>query len=104
MNPQLFEVYLARLHIGQSRDFRPCVVVDILKDSNIAVVALTSSELHGASDFRIDKDATEFSKTGLARTSYALAEGYFYIPISDLGPRKGCLSGALLHDFQRWLD
>lgn len=102
--PARLDVFLARLPLGYSNDIRPCVVLSIDPHKDVAVVAISSSDLyrHGF-DFLIPSDAPDFAATGLKKSSFVIGDAFRTIPLQSLSRRKGRLVGKLALDFEKWL-
>ena len=104
MSPQRHDVYLIKWRLRKSFDHRPCIVLDVDKDSNTCVILVSSSDLHKSGDFKISADHPDFHATGLTKTSYALGDQIHEVPISQLVVRRGALQGDLMREFDKWID
>lgn len=104
MPPKPYEVYLVRVRLRQSYDYRPCIVIDKIRGSASCVMLVSSSDLfrHGQ-DFLIRKDHPDFSATGLKKTSFAMGDQIRNLPATELDERLGQLEGELEREFEKWL-
>lgn len=104
MNPAPYDIYLVPARLNQSKDKRPCIVLDAPRGGEVPVVLLSAQrELYNSLEhFLLDKDHADFDATGLSKTSYALPR-IVIVPASQLLKYKGKLSGDLLREFVDWI-
>lgn len=102
---QIGELYLAPLTWRTCADTRPCVIVGMTKDNRVIVVPISAAlplykpGIH----FLFEDWDSDFSATGLRRTSFAADEEIQELPKANLGRRLGRLEGILAKRFWGWL-
>ena len=104
MNPQPFDVFLIQALFGLSVDRRPCIILEEPADGRVRVALCSSAmDLYTSyEDFLIAETASDFSATGLLRTSY-VKSGTYERDVELLVRQLGRLEGELLEDFTDWL-
>ena len=104
MIPAAGDIYLVRAQWRESKDMRPCVVVDVVENKKIVFVSLISSagDLYDSRrHFQILLDDPNFKATGLRKSSYC-DDIVRQVSLEHLGKRLGCLQGSLALQFQEW--
>ena len=100
----ILDVVLAKVRIGESDDYRPCIVV-AAEAAPFVTLALCSSQLdlyRPGVDFLIRGDDPDFAATGLARTSYVIDRPLVRVEAKTARKTYGRLEGALAEDFKEW--
>lgn len=100
----VLDVVLARVRVGESDDYRPCVVVST-EPAPFVALALCSSQLdlyHAGVDFLIRDDDPGFGPTGLSRTSYVIDRPLVRVEARVIRKAYGRLEGALGERFKEW--
>ena len=100
----VLDVVLAKVRVGESDDYRPCVVVST-EPAPFVTLALCSSQLdlYGAGvDFPIRDDDPGFGATGLRRTSYVIDRPFVRVEAKVVRKTYGRLEGALGERFKEW--
>ena len=100
-NPQSGQIYLLREPLPRSSK-HPHPVLVIRVDGPVATVNFMSSELslrRDGKDFTIDESEPDFSKTGLEKASYLVADGgALEVPVSSLDELWGTIPAGRLRD------
>lgn len=100
----ILDVVLAKVRVGESDDYRPCIVV-ATEAAPFVTLALCSSQLDLYSagvDFLIRDDDPDFAATGLNRTSYVIDRRFVRVDAKVARKTYGCLEGALAERFKEW--
>ncbi len=100
----VLDVVLAKVRVGESDDYRPCVV-DSAEAAPSIVLAPCSSQLdlyRAGVDFLIRDDDPDFAATGLNRTSYVIDRPFVRVDAKVVRKTYGCLEGALAERFKEW--
>jgi hypothetical protein len=102
--PQPYELYLVRVRLRESYDFRPCIVIDKTRNTISCVMLVSSSDLYRPhQDFLIRADHPDFPATGLKKTSFAMGDQIRDLPAITLDEKIGELEGGLKVEFEKWL-
>ena len=102
-SPVALEIRTARLRLGYADYPRPCIVTHVPAQGLISVLPLSTKHYGPPGEsFRVDATHPDFPATGLSATSFT-AGPIRYLPLGDIGPRKGRLQGDLARAFLEWL-
>jgi len=104
--PQRHEIYLVRVPLRASFDYRPCIVLDVSHNTIVVGVMLVSSSslYRKAYDFLIPKEHPNFAATGLKKTSFAIGDQIRDVAAADLNQYLGRLEGELAREFDKWIS
>ena len=111
MPPRKYELYLARIPVGESDYARPWLVVSDpsphpSRPDKVVVTAVPLSSaldlFRERTDFLIRETDGGFGSTGLKRDSYVIGDLPAFVDVTLLRRRLGELSGEILEDFKSW--
>jgi hypothetical protein len=106
--PHTHDVWLVAAPLGESRDPRPCVVVDVLADGTVELAVCSSQRDKYDPNrrriyFAIRDDDPDFPDTGLDRSSYVIGSTLPKVRRALLKRRIGRLTGDLAERFADWI-
>ena len=72
MSFQLYEIFLVQIEYRLSKDIRPCVIIDLLKEDRVKIARISSATdlFNSTIDFFLSSEHNDFSTTGLKKNSY----------------------------------
>lgn len=105
MPPQRYDLFLIRMRLRASYDYRPCIVLDAPNPDTCIVLVSSSDLFRQGYDFLIPSDHPDFPATGLKKTSFAIGDQIHEVSTTALEEkfRLGRLQGGLARDFNKWL-
>jgi hypothetical protein len=105
MTPGPLEICAAIVPLGQSKDRRPWLILEVLPAGRLRALPISSNLtlMDPLQHFLLRKGHPDFEATGLRRESYVLADHPVEIDASALEARLGRLRGGLASEFLAWL-
>lgn len=103
-NLAALDVVLAGVRVGESRDPRPCVVVEVLPGQGVVLMPCSSQfDLYREGvDFPIRDHEPGFAATKLKASSYVIDRSPALLEESAIKVRLGRLTGVLAERFWEW--